>query len=930
MPEAQEPKKIIVIDGNSLMHRAFHAVPPYMRSPDDQPTNACFGFMSMLLSLIEQAGPDAVICAFDKGVPAFRLEALESYKAQRPLTDPDLKVQFPMIQTLLESMNIPIVQLQDWEGDDIIGTLGRMGGEKGFRMLLVTGDRDAFQLASAHTSIVVTKKGVTDIAIMGPDEVRERYGVSPAQVPDFIALRGDPSDNIPGLPGVGEKTAAKLLQQYGSIEGIVEHRDELKPKQAASLDENMVQIMNGRVVATIQTDVPIDLDLDALHFPDYEEEPVRDAFGALGIRAHIPKILQLISQDGAAVSAFDAQVKVPPRVGEGGEEAFIDRIVEQAKAAAANPAPAAMPAPDAAPVPAAADRWVAVVVDESGEATLFDDNRRLVVATAEGCATLPSEDIAPTVARLLQNACVVALDAKALLHVVAPVDSSEPALVDPYGIDLARLFDVDLAAYLLDSTRSSYGVGHLVERYLKSGLPEPDDDTSEAQVEAAALLALVPALTEALDHDGSLELYRRVEMPLVPVLVAMERTGVCLDVPRLKSLASEMQDHLDGLTSQIYDAAGEEFNISSPKQLGAILFDKLGLKGTKKTQKGYSTDASVLEKLADEHPLPGLVLEYREFSKLKSTYLDTLPNMLLGDRRLHTTFNQTVTATGRLSSSDPNLQNIPVRTDLGLQIRTGFIAGPRADATGLATSVASTNAAIPSAAGAWQFVSADYSQIELRLLAHLSGDEGLIDAFAAGRDFHAATASRIFDIPVEGMPPEVRRRAKAVNFGIVYGQQAFGLARSLGIPFAEAQEMIDRYFAAYPAVRTYLDGLVEEATDTGYAITMFGRKRHVPELHASRSMQREAAKRVAMNHPMQGSAADIIKLAMIEVARRLRSAGFDAELQLQVHDELDFNCPVDELGRLEKMVTDVMEHVVELKVPLLVSCEHGDNWAVAH
>jgi len=948
-------RKVIVIDGNSLMHRAFHAVPPYMRSPDGRPTNACFGFISMLLHIIEAATPDAIICAFDKGVPAFRMEALESYKAQRPPTDPDLKAQFPMIQDLLSAMNIPIVQLQDWEGDDIIGTLGHMGDALGYNSLLVTGDRDAFQLATDLTQIVATKTGVTDIKLYGPAEVQERYGVRPEQVADFIALRGDTSDNIPGLPGVGEKTAAKLLQQYGTLEGIVAHKDELKPKVQQALEENETQVFNGRIVATIRCDVPIDLDLAAVRFPDFAEEPVREVFGELGIRAHIPKILSLISAGDEPISAFEREVKVPPLVAEGEKDAFIARIVAAVPAAGKTASPASASAPHEAETSAAAsaaedagdipdDAWVAALIDESGEATLFDDGVRLIVATAEGRAEFPSDRIAPVLAQLVGKVPLVTMDAKALLHAVAPVDSSKEALVEPLDVDLTRLYDVSLAAYLLDSTRSTYAVGQLVERYLKSSLPAEDEDQPASHVAAAALRALRGPMTSALAKDGSLELFRTIEMPLVPVLVQMERTGVCLDVPRLKGFSKAMEDQLETLTGSIYAAAGEEFNISSPKQLGEVLFVKLGLKGTKKTQKGFSTDASVLEKLADEHPLPGLVLEYRELSKLKSTYLDTLPNELKDDHRLHTTFNQTVTATGRLSSSDPNLQNIPVRTDLGREIRTAFIAAPpeagsrragdaanAANAAASAAGHAASNAAADAAdAAAWKFVSADYSQIELRLLAHLSGDEGLIEAFAEGRDFHAATASRIFDIPIDELPPEVRRRAKAVNFGIVYGQQAFGLARSLGISFQDAQEMIDRYFAAYPQVRIYLDGLVKDATDTGYAITMFGRKRHVPELHASKPMQREAAKRVAMNHPMQGSAADIIKLAMIEVARRLRTEGFRAELVLQVHDELDFNCPADELERLEKMVEDVMENVVELKVPLVVSCESGENWAVAH
>ncbi len=895
---AAREKTFIVIDGNSLMHRAFHAVPFYMKAPDGRSTNACFGFISMLLKLSEEYHPDAFICAFDQGVPEFRLKALESYKAQRPPTDPQLKEQFPMIQELLASMNVPIVQIPGWEGDDIIGTLGRRGEEAGYRMYLVTGDRDAFQLASAGVSIIATRVGVSDVMVYGPNEVRERYGIGPELVADYIALKGDPSDNIPGLPGVGEKTAAKLIQMYGSLEGIVAHKDELKPKMRQNLEEYENELFNGRIVATISRDVPIELDLTDLCFPCFEEAPVRAAFGTLGIRAQLPKILKLISDDEAEINRFEEYLPVPRRIVSGKEDTFLDEICEAALNGGTQP--------------------VAMVIDADGEITLFDDNHRLVVATSDGCAEFTGSHIAPVVARLLKETSVVVFDAKILLREVVPLDSSLPALIDPLALDGTRLFDVSLAAYLLESTRSSYTVEHLVERYLKCGVPPTGDALPSSWVEAAALLALRGPLEEALTEDGSLACYRDIDMPLVPVLVNMERTGVFLDVPRVRSLASQIHDQLEELTRKIYESAGVEFNIASPKQLATVLFEKLMLPTQKKTQRGYSTDASVLEDLSVLHPLPRLVLEYRELSKFKSTYLDTLPTMLADDHRLHTTFNQTITATGRLSSSDPNLQNIPVRSALGREIRTAFVAGS------------------PAAHGEsvegeeWRFVSADYSQIELRLLADLSGDEGLIAAFTEGRDFHAATASRIFNIPIDELPPEIRNRAKAVNFGIVYGQQAFGLSESLSISFKEAQDMIDRYFQAYPQVRRYLDHLIEEAQTTGYAVTMFGRKRHVPELHASKPAQREAGKRVAMNHPMQGSAADIIKLAMIEVQRRLRDEGFRAEFILQVHDELDFNCPVSELERLEQMVVSVMEQVVSLKVPLVVSCSSGENWAEAH
>lgn len=882
-------KTIAVIDGNSLMHRAFHAVPPYMTTRDGQPTNACFGFIGMLLKLIDEFHPDGIICAFDAGIPEFRMEALKNYKAQRPPTDTDLKSQFPLIKHLIESMAIPVICEQGWEGDDILGTIARQAEQVGVNALLITGDKDALQLASETTSIVTTKKGLSDVVVYGPDEVFERYGVTPAQVPDYLGLKGDTSDNIPGVPGVGEKTATKLLQEYGSLEQIVAHADDLKGKLAQSVKEHTELAYASRTVATIVCDVPIEIDFATLVFPDFDEEVVRTAFGILSFTAHLSKVLAL--QGGSVSSGSEgdgAGAVLEPRFTSEDAFAFIERAIT-------------------------GDELLAVAVDAGTGVSLFGDAKELAVAGAGGVAVFAADEVQNVLVRLVRSARIVVHDSKKMLQEIIPPDSSLPQQLSISEVDHHRIFDLSLAAYLLDSSRSDYSLTHLSEQYLSVIMSEPDDTVSRGVVSAAYSFALYDIMDRALEDDDSRACYDTIEMPLVPVLVQMERLGMNIDVTVLEELSHSMGDTIDRLRSEIYELADGDFNLDSPKQLGAILFEKLGLPAKKKTRSGYSTDAAVLAELSVLHPLPALMLEYRELAKMRSTYLDALPRLLGGDGRIHSSFNQTVAATGRLSSSDPNLQNIPVRTDLGRQIRTAFIP----DEVG------------PDGKPGAVFLGADYSQIELRLLAHLSQDEGLIEAFGGGRDFHTSTAARVFGVEPDQVTPELRSRAKAVNFGIVYGQQAYGLSQSLKIPFTEAQEMIDRYFDAYPQVRRYLDDVIAQAKVDGWVSTLCGRKRHIRELASSNPAQRSFGERTAMNHPMQGAAADIIKLAMIEIDRRLNEDAFTAQMVLQVHDELDFICPQGEIERLSQMVTEVMEGVVDLCVPLEVSVSYGANWAEA-
>ena len=909
-------RTLAVIDGNSLIHRAFHALPPTMTAPDGRPTNAAFGFISMLAKMMADLKPNGVVVAFDLGKPAFRTDALAQYKMQRPPTAQELRDQFPMVKELLVALDVPIVELQGWEGDDILGTLARRGEACGIHMLLVTGDRDAFQLVTDMVKVVTTKKGITDIVTYGPAEVLERYGVTAEQVPDYLGLKGDTSDNIPGVPGVGEKTAAKLLQQYGSLDAVLAHADEIPGKLGENLRANKEAALASRIVATIACDVPVDIDLDSVEFGGFDPHKVATAFAELRFTSLLDRVLAL--RGGAAAAArqsSDAFAAPAPRT---------DGSVSAASAAgaAAGDAPTAQPVrclaracvsgPDAlASVRdwiATGDSWLGVAIDDGAGASLFGDHRDLAVAHSDVTALIDLDEADAALALLLAGARVAAADAKALLQEVCPPDEAEPC--DPVfeSVDPTRIFDVAVAAYLLESNRSSYELSALHADYLGEPIPRPAaDETPQASVLAQAAADLAAVLEQRLEADGSMEVMRDIEMPLVPVLVRMERVGVGLDTSVLTALSADAEGTIDGLRTEIHDLAGCEFLVDSPKQLSEILFERLDLPHGKKTKTGYSTDASVLAMLAPIHPIAAKIVDYRELTKLKSTYLDALPRMLGEDHRLHTSFNQTVAATGRLSSSSPNLQNIPVRTEYGRRIRAAFVPAERGDL----------------------MVSADYSQIELRILAHLSGDEGLIEAFTSGMDFHQATAARVFAVDPEAVVPQMRARAKAVNFGIVYGQSAHGLGQTLKISNPEAQEMIDRYYAAYPRVRTYLDETKADAYRTGYAVTLYGRKRRIPELASSNFNMRAFGERTAMNHPMQGTAADVMKLAMIEVDRRLREEGFASRMVLQVHDELVFESPAHEVERLGAMAAEAMSGVAQLTVPLDVSVASGVNWATA-
>lgn len=914
---SEKRRTFAVIDGNSLMHRAFHAVPPTMNAPDGRPTNAIFGFLNMFLKMIDAFNPDGVVVAFDKGKPRVRMEMLPQYKAQRPPMDPDLHAQFPMIKELLAALNVPILQSEGWEGDDILGTMARLGEEAGCDMLLVTGDRDMYQLVTEHVNVVSTRKGLSDVAIMTPESVDDLYhGITPALVPDFYGLKGDTSDNIPGVPGIGPKKASALIAQYGSLDEVIAHADEVKGKMGENLRAHIDDALLSRKVATIRTDAPVELDFEATSFPAFSADEVSAALGTLGITAMQNRFLALIGDEGgaaAASSVFEMPAMVRAAAGDAGALGAVAAEVFRA---------------------IDAGEWVAAVVDDDKEeGALFGLTRTLWLATSKGLFAIEEGDsgaaaevegfnfvhgvIAGVLARLFMEGRVASPDMKALLHELSPIDSSEPELMDPLAADSTRIFDTVVAAYLLDSDRSEFDEAYLADTYLQMALPAArgaegagDDAPAPAARTAALTLALVAPLRERMARENAANVFDGIEMPLVPVLAKMERAGMLVDPDRLHSLSEGLATQIAEVERSIRDLAGDEtFNIGSPMQLSHVLFDVMGLptKGLKKTKRGYySTNAKVLSDLARDHEIVRLILDWREKSKIKSTYLDTLGPLRRGDGRVHTTYNQTITATGRLSSSDPNLQNIPTRSELGHTVKTAFSAGEGS-----------------------VFLAVDYSQIELRLLAHLSGDEHLVRAFNEGEDFHAETAARVFGVPVSEVTPDLRSRAKAVNFGIVYGQQAYGLSQSLHISMAEARDMIDRYYEAYPGVRTFLDNVVARAKQTGYAETMYGRRRHIPELKAKNPQLRGFGERTAMNHPMQGTAADIIKIAMARVSRRLEEEGFAAHMILQVHDELDFECPVNEVERLTAMVRDAMEHVVDLRVPLIAEASTGVTWADA-
>ena len=882
--------KLMVIDGNSILNRAYYGIRP-LTTRDGLYTHAVFGFFTTLLRLREEEKPDALCVAFDVHAPTFRHTADEVYKATRKPMPEELRVQVPVLKEALDALRIPRYELAGWEADDLIGTISRKCEAAGWECVVVTGDKDSLQLITDRTKVklVSTRMGQTTTKDMTPESFREQYGFDPIHMIDLKALMGDSSDNIPGVPGVGEKTAMDLIQKYGSIESIYEKMPDIEAKPAAlkKLAAGEDSARHSYWLATIVTDAPLDFrpEDNLVCVPGPEAYP-------LFLRLEFTKLIEKLglTAEKAAQPSVEKPADFTMTVEQVTEPRQAETLLKLWREA------------DHVSLLALPDLTGVSVVCQTGEAAavtaeLFfskyqGDWNDLLRALFSGDIKKVSHNVKDLMGWLLKNDL--------------PVDGF--------------VFDTALAAYLLDATAGSYDLQRLYVAYYNEELPKPvyleadafsllgDPVAAEASFDsyAAAVDGLYGTLMPKLQEKNLWDLFETAELPLCRVLAEMEQTGCRVDKGALVSFGEMLSARIAQKEKAIYDMAGEEFNINSPKQLGEILFGRLGLPHGKKTKTGWSTNADVLEKLRYEAPIVGAVLEYRQFAKLKSTYADGLLKAMDADGRVRTSFQMTVTATGRLSSTEPNLQNIPTRTDLGSEIRKMFIP-----------------------AEGCVLVDADYSQIELRLLAHISGDEAMRSAFLSGGDFHAETAAKVFHVAPQDVTHEMRRRAKAVNFGIVYGISAFSLSQDIGVTVAEAKAYMEAYFATFPGVRRYMDTVVEKAKETGYVETIFHRRRDLPELTSSNHNLRSFGERVALNMPIQGTAADIMKLAMIAVWKRLNAEHPDARLVLQVHDELIVECPEAEAEAVAKAVEEEMEQVVSLSVPLTAEAHWGKNWLEA-
>lgn len=866
-------KQLMIIDGSSLLFRAFFALPP-LSTAQGVPTNAVYGFLTMLIKLYEQLNPDYVAVAFDKGRQTFRTELYSDYKGNRPDAPEDLRPQFSLIIEVLQTLGICVIERDGFEGDDILGTLSAQFGSDDMRVNIITGDRDNLQLVNAHSHVLLTKKGISDMLEVTLDNMAELYGYGPDKVIDMKALMGDSSDNIPGVPGVGEKTALKLINQFETLDGVYEHIDEVKGKLKEKLVNNKDKAYLSRQLATIKTDMDLTYTLEDF-VQQYRPHEVEPLFKQLGFARLLPRFNELLSTEenfGDWDGLFAYQEEAPVEVM--AEEDITEEFY--------------------------AGKTIGIASAFTGK-TPFTSIRTAYVYNGELVAQVTSAELLTKMWN--QAGLVLTYEGKELCNTLG-VD--EPAALTWMDGDAPHVYDVTLMAYLLDPTRTSYGLAYVCERFGET-MGMPGSEEQELIANAQHVYNMKDNAHREMEDSGLWSLYCTIELPLIHTLCAMEKHGIYIDVDKLKEITARFKAEVAGLQEEIYALAGETFNINSPKQLGVILFEKMGLPVVKKTKTGYSTDAEVLDILRQGNPIVEKILAYRSVQKLVSTYLDGLgPLINTQTHRIHTTFNQMVTATGRLSSSDPNLQNIPVRTEKGKEIRSLFYPGEGYDT----------------------LVSADYSQIELRILAHLSGDEALIKAFNNGMDIHRFTAAEVLGKDPADVTSEERSHAKAVNFGIIYGISDFGLSRDLGITRDAAKNYIDLYFSRYPKVRAYMDNMIQEAHETGKVRTMFGRLRELPEINSRNFNRRSFAERTAMNTPIQGSAADIIKLAMNQVEQRLVAEGYKSRLLLQVHDELVLEVVNDELPAIETLLRDVMENVVTLQVPLIVDVHSAANWAL--
>ena len=853
--------KLAIIDGSSLLYRAFYALPPTMTSPDGVPTNAVYGFLRMLLSLYRELDPAYVAVTFDKDRQTFRMEMYDGYKATRKPAPAELVPQFDLILEVMHVMGVAVYSLSGYEGDDVLGTLSARY-EKELPVAIVTGDRDALQLASDRTTVYLTQKGISSMSEMTPKAVEEKYGITPSQVIDMKALMGDTADNIPGVPGIGEKTALKLLTQYKTLDNLYAHVDEIKGAQGKKLAAGKDMAYLSYKLAAIKRDVPMETTLEEMAQPVHISE-MKELFSRLGIN--------LLSQFGELprfTALAEAKKEEVAKAGEKAED-WKDGLSFEGKE-------------------------TAISFDLEGTAPFF--KAKGVVIAENGHAYLVKAEQFGKAAEALRKAKVVI------------TENSKPIMETDFPWEGIPFFDTTIAAYLLDPTRTMYPLSYLAGLFKKPEIyaDEMKDFASKGAAVSLFLLSIYEDARDMLKKNGVEKLYDEVEQPLVKVLAAMEKAGIATDTKRWEEVHADMKSREEALISKIYEQAGEEFNINSPKQLGHILFEKMGLPAGKKTKTGYSTAADVLEELAEQYPFVKNILEYRSLSKLISTYLEALPLLIRKETgRIHTTFNQTVTATGRLSSSDPNLQNIPVRTEEGKKIRSLFVPGEGYDS----------------------FISSDYSQVELRVLAHMSEDEGLIRAFLNKEDIHRRTAAEVMGIPFEDVTPEQRSHAKAVNFGIIYGISDFGLARQLGITRTAAADYIKAYFERYPSIHAFMNRMIEDARKTGRAVTLYGRYRELADINSKNFQRRSFAERTAMNTPIQGTAADIIKMAMIAVYDKMKAGNFKSRVLLQVHDELVAEVTADEKEAVAKLLKETMESVVSLRVPLVADVNEGKNWA---
>lgn len=898
--------KLVAIDGNSLLYRAFFAM-RHLSTTEGQPTNAVFGFTMMLLRLLQEEKPDSIVVAFDAPAKTFRHDAYDGYKAQRKPAPDELKAQGPLARQMVEMFNIPIIEIPGFEADDVVGTVAKWACNSDYDTLIVTGDLDALQLVNGCVKVMTTVKGVTDTVIYDEQAVIDRFGFPPTLMADYKALKGDPSDNIPGVPGVGEKTATQLIKQFGPIESLYSRLDEVENVKLREKLENARELaVMSKHLATIVTDVPTHVTVDDLKRiePDYDE--LREFFKKLEFRTLLRRLPASESVEEEPVAALPTIYMGVCRIIE--SQQALDELIDYLRSAGSF----ALRTHTTPGKPTDSELLGISFSTGPGE-TAYVRLSRGVAATNEIGSLFDMDDDTPFFVDVL--AIREVLESSDLQKYGHDLKTDIEAL-RLRGVQLSGLnFDTMVGAYVLNSTRSGYALADVAFEQLGMELPQVDlkaknkdgQPTPDLVIcgETEAIWRLVPVLTEKLERDSLLKLAKRLEMPLVPVIADIEYNGIAVDTEYLGKLSFHLNDLIRSLEHEIYELAGHEFNIASPKQLQTVLFEERQIPSGKKTKTGYSTDAETLESLALIHPIVAKILRWRELSKLKSTYADALPK-LINPRtgRIHTSLNQAVTTTGRLSSSEPNLQNIPVRTEIGREIRNAFIA-----------------------TGDNLLVSADYSQIELRILAHVTRDEEMVRAFESNEDIHTHTASTIFNVPEGEVVSDMRRIAKTVNFAVIYGMSDFGLAKELGISPREAHVFIDRYFQNFPGVRVYTEQTLEQARDLGYVTTPLGRRRYISEIHSGNRNIRMVAERAAVNMPVQGAAADIIKLAMIDVHKALVDRKLKTRMVLQVHDELVFEVPPDELSEVAGLVKELMETAYPLSVPLVADVKVGKNWA---